>query len=274
MLVLKVLAGTLAFVGVLWAIRSVNPRAVGMTMTFPALNGLVLLTVTDKIIGEMVIGIVPMMVFNGFLPTIFLRLRARHGERAALASCLLIWVGLAALLELEVLQLYRRSFAALGAILGMACATWAFQRLRAVDLPEPRHIAASLTGRDFIRDRMPRILLFFVSLSLVSVLAYVLRDAHSLVGRLSALPLVPLFVLHWAVSQRRVDLAELRLSALIGPVAAGVFLFVYALSLGLVRDDSGDLHRYYWPVAILALLAAWELTRRLILSLARATYRA
>ena len=245
-----------------------------MTMTFPALNGLVLLTVTDKIVGEMVIGIVPMMVFNGFLPAIFLGLRARSGERAALASCLLIWTALTVLLELEALQPYRRSFAVLGAIIGLACAAWAFQRLRAIDLPEPPQIAPSLKGWEFMRDRMPRILLFLVSLSIVSILAHVLRDAHSLVGRLSALPLVPLFVLHWAAGQRRIDLAELRLSALIGPVAAGAFLALYALFLGFVRDDSGDLHPYYWPVAIATLLTAWELTRRLILSLAAMTYRA
>jgi hypothetical protein len=245
-----------------------------MTMTFPALNGLVLLTVTDKIVGEMVIGIVPMMVFNGFLPAIFLGLRAGSGERAALACCLLIWMALAALLESEALQPHRWSFAALGAIIGLACAAWAFQRLRALDLPETPQVAPSLKGWEFIRDRMPRILLFLVSLSIVSILAYVLRDAHSLVGRLSALPLVPLFVLHWAVGQRRMDLAELRLSALIGPVAAGAFLVFFAWSLGFIRTDAGELHPLYWPLGAGLLLAGWELNRRMILGLARLSYRA
>jgi hypothetical protein len=80
-------------------------------------------------------------------------------------------------------------------------------------------------------------------------------------------------VLHWAVNERRVDLVELRVAALIGPVAAGAFLIVFAFSLGLVRNDTGELHPLYWPIGIATLLAEWELTRRLVLGLARLTYR-
>jgi hypothetical protein len=84
---------------------------------------------------------------------------------------------------------------------------------------------------------------------------------------------VPLFVLHWAVNERRVDLAELRVSALIGPVAAGAFLLVFSASLGVIRSDAGELHAGYWPIGLAMLLIEWELTRRLILGLSRLTYR-
>jgi hypothetical protein len=126
---------------------------------------------------------------------------------------------------------------------------------------------------DFLRERAARIFWFFLSLGIVSLVAYAFRDAHSLVGRLSALPLVPLFVLHWAVNKSHVDLAELRISALIGPVAAGVFLIVFGVSLGLIRPDAGGLHPLYWPAGLAMLLIEWELTRRLILALSRLTYR-
>jgi hypothetical protein len=125
---------------------------------------------------------------------------------------------------------------------------------------------------DFLRDRAPRIFWFFVSLAIVSSVAYAYKDAHSLVGRLSALPLVPLFVLHWAVNERRVDFAELRISALLGPVAAGAFLILFAVSLGLIRGEAGDLSPAYWPIGLAMLLFEWELTRRLILGLSRLTY--
>lgn len=241
-------------------------------MTFPALNGLVLLTATDKVVSEMVMGIIPLMVFNGFLPAIFGALRGRHGEWGAMASCLMIWAALASLLEWQALWSYRAAFAAIAATLGLACAAWAFRRLRATGERVPDSPAAP-TGVAFLRERALRILLFFASLAIVSVVAHVFRDAHSLVGRLSALPLVPLFVLHLAVKQRGAGLSEMRVSALIGPVAAGAFLALFASSLAFIRTDAGDLLPGYWPLGIAMLLLGWELTRRLILGLSDLSYR-
>src|SRR5262249_13584032 len=98
-------------------------------------------------------------------------------------------------------------------------------------------------------------------------------DAHSLVGRLSALPLVPLFVLHWAVNARRADLDELRIAALIGPVAVMGFLFLFGFTLGFIRTADGVLSLWYWPVGLAALLIEWELTRLAIIGISRLTYR-
>ena len=74
-------------------------------------------------------------------------------------------------------------------------------------------------------------------------------------------------------AQCRVDLAELRVSARIGPVTAGAFLILFAISLGVIRSDAGELHPLYWPIGLALLLIEWELTRRLILGLSRLTYR-
>jgi hypothetical protein len=244
-----------------------------MSITFPALNGVVLLTVTDKMVGEMLIGIVPLMALNGALPALFIALRRRLAPAPAIALCLVIWAGFASLLEWQALWPHRRALAIVAAVLLCAAALWAFRRLRAVPLGPPPSPGGAPAWRDFLSERAPRIFWFFVSLSLVSAAAYVLRDAHSLIGRLSALPLVPLFVLHWAVGARRADLAELQLSALIGPVAAGAFLIMFTISLGFLRSDAGDLHAAYWPIGIATLLVEWELTRRLILGLSALTYR-
>jgi hypothetical protein len=273
--VLKLALGTLAFAWILWTVRDINPRAVGMTLTFPTLNGVVLLTATDKVVSEMVLGIFPLMFLNGFLPALFIALRRKVGDSQwfAIALCLVIWAAVAALLEWQALWPYRRLIAGIAGMLVLACAAWAFWRLRATGGCAPMRPALAATGPDFLRERAARILWFFVSLAIVSLVAYVFRDAHSLVGRLSALPLVPLFVLHWAVNERRVDLAELRMSALIGPVAAGVFLILFTLSLALIRTDAGELHSGYWSIGLAMLLIEWELTRRLILTLARLTYR-
>lgn len=243
-----------------------------MTITFPALNGVVLLTVTDKVLREMAMGIVPLMVFNAFLPALFIALRARQGRWGALASCVALWAALACLLEWRAVWPYRHGISAAAAILALACAAEAFRRLRASGARAPGLAPAAPAPRQFLRERAGRIFWFFVSLALVSAIAHAFRDAHSLVGRLSALPLVPLFVLHWAVDERRDDFSQIRVSAVIGPVAAGAFLLFFTASLGLVRSDAGELHPGYWPVGIGLLLIGWELTRRLILGLARLSY--
>ena len=274
-LLLKLALGTLAFVWILWTVRDVSARAVGMTLTFPTLNGVVLLSVTDKVVSEMVIGIVPLMFFNGFLPAIFIVLRRRLGGRQwlAIALCLLLWAALVSVLEAPAIWAHRTGLAAVTTILILICAGSAFLRLRSADAAAPAQPPRVVTLSEFLRERGPRIAWFFVSLLIVSTVAYVWRDAHSLVGRLSALPLVPLFVLHWAVNERRIDLAELRVSALMGPVTAGAFLIVFTISLGFIRSDAGELHPLYWPIGFALLLLEWELTRRLILGLSRLSYR-
>src|SRR5581483_6213927 len=164
---------------------------------------------------------------------------------------------------------YRFALAVAAALLILASAGWAFRRLCASGKGLPPPSDQPETPRAFIADRAGRIALFFVSLVIVSAVAHVWSDAHSLVGRLSALPLVPLFVLHWAVNARRTDLDELPVAALLGPVGAAGFLFAYAFTLGFIRTDSGVLHPGYWPVGLAALLIEWELTRLAIIGMAR-----
>jgi hypothetical protein len=272
-LIFKLVIGTLAFVWILWTVRDVNPRAVGMMLTFPALNGVVLLTATDKIVSEMVLAIFPLMFFNALLAPIFIVLRRTFAGRQwlAIALCLLMWAVLAMLLETDAVRSQRWLLAGTATVLILCCAAWAFQRLRNVGATMPA--AGHTVAPGFLRDRGPRIFWFFVSLLIVSSVATIWRDAHTLVGRLSALPLVPLFVLHWAVNERRADLGELRVAALIGPVVVMGFLFAFSVTLSFIRTDDGVLHAAYWPAGMAALLAEWELARQAILGLSRLTYR-
>jgi len=273
-LCIKLVFGTLAFTWVLWTVRAVNPRAVAMTLTFPALNGIVLLTATGQVVSEMVVAIFPMMFFNGFLAAIFLALRRKFaGEWVAFALCLLIWAVIAVFFEWDAVKAHRWPIAYVIAVLILACAGWAFRRLRALDKAMPK-MSRSETPAEFLRARAARIFWFFVSLLIVTLAAYIWRDAHSLIGRLSALPLITLFVLHWAVQERRVDLDELPVAALLGPVAAMGFLIVFTFSLGLIRSNAGALHPLYWPIGLAMLFAEWELTRRAILVLSGLSYRA
>ncbi len=272
-LTLKLVLGTLAFVWILWTVRNVNPRAVGMTLTFPTLNGIVLLTVTDKLADEIIVGIFPLMFFNSLLPALFIALRRGFHEWLAIAICLLIWAALAVFFEWPTIWPYRSNIAVATGILICICAAWAFWRLRQTGQPLPPPPARSEGLRDFLRDRGERIFWFVVSFLIVSLVAYAFADAHSLVGRLSALPLVPLFVLHWAVNARRADLGELRIAALIGPVAVMGFLLVFAGTLGFIRTADGVLSPWYWPIGLAALLIEWELTRLAIIGISRLTYR-
>ena len=273
-LILKLVLGTLAFVWILWTVRNVSPRAVGMMLTFPALNGVVLLTVTDKLVSEIVAGIFPLMFFNGMLAALFIALRRSLGDRQwlAIAVCLLLWGMLAAFLEWRAVWTYRWTLAVVAGLLVLLTAGWAFWRLRGTGVPLPARAERTERLDDFAADRAPRVLLFFISFLVVSLVAYVWSDAHSLVGRLSALPLVPLFVLHWAVNARGADLGELRVAALIGPIAAGGFLFLFSYTLGFIRTDTSVLHPAYWAIGLAALLVEWELTRLTIIGMARLTY--
>ena len=75
-----------------------------------------------------------------------------------------------------------------------------------------------------------------------------------------------------AVNERRIDLAELRLSALIGPVTAGAFLIVFT-SRSVYPQRHGRVASALLADRFALLLLEWELTRRLILGLSRLSYR-
>jgi hypothetical protein len=272
----KVIGGTLVFIGVLWSIRAANPRAIGMMLTFPALNGIVLLTATDKIVSEMIVGIFPLMFFNGFLAAIFIALcrRLGVGDALAYAVCLLAWALIAILLEWRELWPYRWNLAIAVTILILCIAAWAFRALRSRWEPAPALADHPIRFSEFMRSCAPRVGLFFASLLLVSIVAYVGRDAHSLVGRLSALPLIPLFVLHLAVKQSDADLGELRIAALLGPPVAGGFLLLFGGTLLFVRMIADPIGLTYWLVGVVMLIAEWALAWQVVLGVSRLTYRA
>ena len=65
--ILKAVLGTCLFTVILWYAQSSNPRAAGMMLTFPALNGLGLLMAQSHGLHLMARAILPMIALNGLL---------------------------------------------------------------------------------------------------------------------------------------------------------------------------------------------------------------
>src|SRR5215471_10110029 len=64
---LKAVVGTCLFAVILWCAQSSNPRAAGMLLTFPALNGLGLLMAESDNLHLMGRAMLPMIALNGLL---------------------------------------------------------------------------------------------------------------------------------------------------------------------------------------------------------------
>jgi hypothetical protein len=109
----------------------------------------------------------------------------------------------------------------------------------------------STTFAAFWRQRSGRIVLFGASLFALLLAAEVWDTAW--VGRLSALPIVPLFVLAGLAADQSGSLAAVRDTVLLGPGLA--MLFVLALTGVLSSLDHGG--AAYWVPAIAALGAGW-----------------
>src|SRR5947199_7427881 len=101
-LILQAVVGTGLFTLILWCAQSSNPRAAGMMLTFPALNGLGLLTAQGHDLHLMARAMLPMIALNGLLCATYIiaqrQLRSRlphlsHGVKAwtVLAVCVLLW---------------------------------------------------------------------------------------------------------------------------------------------------------------------------------------
>src|SRR5690349_5811211 len=65
--ILKALLGTGLFALILWCAQSRHPRVAGMMLTFPALNGLGLLTAESHNPHLMARAMLPMIALNGLL---------------------------------------------------------------------------------------------------------------------------------------------------------------------------------------------------------------
>src|SRR5215510_5136814 len=90
---LKTVLGTGLFILILWCAQSSHPRAAGMMLTFPALNGLGLLTADSGDIHLMARAMLPMIALNGLLCAMYIVLqRQLRSRRMSLSPCRRAWI--------------------------------------------------------------------------------------------------------------------------------------------------------------------------------------
>src|SRR5215471_21575694 len=98
--------GTGLFSLILWWAQSRNPRVAGMMLTFPALNGLGLLTAESRDPQLMARAMLPMIALNGLLCATYIIAQRQLQSRlphlspgvhmgTVVAVCVIVWGGIA-----------------------------------------------------------------------------------------------------------------------------------------------------------------------------------
>lgn len=223
----KILVGT-GFYLILLLVAERNPRAAGIMLTFPALNGIVLLMAEPASIGEIASSVMLMPVLNAIMWASYLsgfdRL-VRNGVAPAKVSWLLMGGG-AGVWLLAGMAITSGQW---GVPAGMQSAYWlaallvglaltAAQGLSGIRLASP--LAPRPLGALLARHRV-RIVLFVLTL-LTIALAERLGGSTALLGVLAGLPLIAMFGLHSLACDATIPLAS-RLEAMAG-MARGVWL--------------------------------------------------
>ncbi len=235
----KVVLGTVLYVVVLWAAGR-NPRAAGMMLTFPTLNGIGLLLAEPTLLEGVVHSMLLMPVVNGIFCAGYLALSRRllrrgwQPGRTSAGLLLLIsavWVIVAAGIasgSWGVGSPYQWSYG-LGILGAGLLLTWLLRPLHA---PGQRAGGAVRLPHVIARNR-GRIALFALSLAIVATFER-LGGSGSLLGILASLPLVAFFGLHSLVSDARASI-EARIATLdglgngvwLGPAIAIFFVAAY-----------------------------------------------
>ena len=223
----KVVLGTVLYVVVLW-VAGRNPRAAGMMLTFPTLNGIGLVLAEPALLESVSQSMLLMPVLNGIFCAGYLaicRHMLRRGWEPARTSAGLllmisaVWVAVAAGIvsgSWGVGSPYQWSYGL--AVLGFGLLlTWL---LRPLDAPDQR-ASAAVRLPDVIARNRGRIALFALSLAIVAAFER-MGGSGSVLGILASLPLVAFFGMHSLVSDARTPI-EARIATLTG-LAHGVWL--------------------------------------------------
>lgn len=235
---LRTAGGTLLFVAFLWLVRIDDYRVAGMMLTFPMLNGMALVSAgaNARQTGQ---SMVPIVTLNGVMCFVLAMALAWSDTARAhpLALTMLagvLWLCVYAVLEARNVVV---SWGAAMAAFTVACAAasvaitvWLWPACTTL-ATEASVRADGLAG---VLDSWIRIALFALSLLVVFVVAHFCRDAHAAIGRLGALPIVPLFGLYTVGSVLASDpaaipkLETMRSMVLVGWMIALVFAVVLA----------------------------------------------
>jgi hypothetical protein len=253
-------------------------RVAGMMLTFPMLNGMALISAggNARKTGQ---SMVPVVTLNGIM-CLLVALAFAWSETARthpLALTLLaggLWLCVYAVLESRNLVIPWTAvagFAAASVISSIALTIWLWPACMTIASGAP----ARAGGWSGVLESWIRIVLFAASLFIVFVVGHNWRDAHGLIGRLGALPIVPLFGLYTVGSVLAADPAAVaKLETMRSMVPIGwmyALLFAVMLAAYVARKSSsqpGPLHQLVtlvagWGLCLAAIAASAMLATRL-----------
>ena len=265
----KIALGTALYVAVLWTAQR-NPRAAGMMLTFPTLNGIGLLMAEPAAVAAVAQSMLLMPILNGVLYASYVAasLRWSHpglapaaASRLLVAAFAVIWLALAWLIvdgrwgvPSDRQALYALATAAAG--LGLTLVARPRQTLTAA-------LASPPALRALVARNRQRIGLFALSLAGVAVVDR-LDGPPAVVGVLASLPLVAVFGMHAiagddaaAPSARRQALAAMVGGVWLGPAVAIVFVAAFWRTLSVLSSHRAGFD--YLVAGAVALFVGWSL---------------
>jgi hypothetical protein len=235
---LRTAGGTLLYVFFLWLVRIDDYRVAGMMLTFPMLNGIGLLGAGENA-ERQIKSMLPVITLNGAMCFLFAWILvasefARSHPALVTALAVLAWLGVYAVLEIGNIAFARNAtmtvFAAGCAVASLAITYWLWPACTSV----PAATVVRSGGLAGVMEGWATILLFATSLAIFFGFAHRFQHAHAAIGRLAALPIVPLFGLYTVATVLESDPAALgkletmRSMILIGWAFAMVFAVLYA----------------------------------------------
>jgi hypothetical protein len=270
---LRTAGGTLLYVAFLWFVRIDDWRVAGMMLTFPMLNGMALVSARQNadVSGQ---SMVPIVTLNGAMCFLFaLALAwsetARAHPLAITLVATVLWVCVYIIMEKRNAVVPVRAWLAYTvawAVAAIALTVWLWPACSATAASSPIR-AGGLAG---VLESWVRILLFAGSLLLVFGVAHFYRNAHAAVGRLGALPVVPLFGLYTVGSVLAADsAAATKLDTMRSMVAIGwlfALIFAVALAAYVASSSRGKPTTF---IHLAALLGGWALCLGAIAASAR-----
>ena len=274
----KIAIGTAFYVAVLWLAQR-NPRATGIMLTFPTLNGIVLLMAEPVALPDVAAAMLLMPPFNGVLWATYLtgfaylaagRLAPRIASGLLTGAAAAAWSAFAIAIAHQDWHVpahqqwaYWAGTTALGLLLTL--------------LARPRTPPAILDGqpqalRALLAGNRTRIALFVVVLAAIA-LADRLGGSPALLGALAGMPLIALFGLHSIASDgtrslaaRRDTMAAMAVGVWLGPGIAILFVAVlWRLLSALAMQTSSAA---YVMAGAALLLTGWALSIAAIWALA------
>jgi hypothetical protein len=266
---LKVLIGTAFYVGLLWVTQR-NPRAAGMMLTFPTLNGLVLLMAGPAALEDAASAMLLMPLINVALWAFYLGFFGHLVDRQiapAMASGGLIGAGAVGWLVVAALITDRKwgvavawQWAYVPGVLAAGIALTLVLPRRAAPLGAATASRALAIVQLLQRHRY-RVFVFALTLAAIAVMDR-LGASPALLGAVAGAPLVAMFGMQTFVGDGTVTLAARRaaLAAMgdglwLGPAIAITFVAVYWRALAWLAANSGGL--VYHLVGAAMLVAGW-----------------